>query len=302
MQPVNYIFEDLYTSSRNPNSIHTVNTGLHKYYCKYLFNKLLSVFKFEGLPETWPKNYFQYYLLGLGYIAIFKDDKYGVIPQKCIISDTYTLFYQPKDVIVTNPFIRKQRYTIGKECELIKLQPDYSSPFDIISMYADLMAVALETAGVNLMNSKASFVFFANNKATAESFKQLYDEIGSGKPFTVVDKDLLTEEGGKSWDFFTQDLSSNYITSKILDDLKTIEDQFNTRIGIPNANTQKRERLISSEVEANDIDTQALVNVWLDTLQDGIDRVNKKYNLNLSVQYRYKNYYNENKEVDNEQS
>ena len=69
-------------------------------------------------------------------------------------------------------------------------------------------------------------------------------------------------------------------------------------IGIPNANTQKRERLINSEVKANDIDTQALVRVWLETMREGIDKVNKRYNLNIQVEYNYDSFYNQAGEVD----
>ena len=72
--------------------------------------------------------------------------------------------------------------------------------------------------------------------------------------------------------------------------MKTIEDQFNTKIGIPNSNTQKKERLITSEVESNDVDTSALVNVWLDTMNADLKKINAKYGLNISVRYRYQAY------------
>ena len=172
---------------------------------------------------------------------------------------------------------------------------------DIVCTYADLLSVAMETANINLMNSKASFIFIAENKNTAESFKKLYDELSGGKPFSIVDKNMLNENGEKTWDFFVQNVGQNYITDRILNDMKTIEDQFNTKIGIPNANTQKRERLITSEVMANDIDTKALVNVWLDTMRNDIIKVNKKYGLNIQVNYRYeKNYDIEHAVLDSE--
>lgn len=289
--PHNYQFINLYEGSRNPSAIHTRNTALFGYYVKYLFQKLVSVFRFSGLPETWAENYFKYVLLGYGFVAIFEDEKFGVIPQQCTLSDTHTIFYQPSRVVIANPVLNMKELKIGTDCEIIRLQPDFGSPMDIISTYADLMAVALETASINLLNSKASYIFFAQNKAVAETYKEMYDQISSGKPFTVLDKQLRNEDGSPNWEFFTQNVGQNYITDRILNDLKTIEDQFNTRIGIPNANTQKRERLISSEVEANDVDTTALINVWLDSMREGIKKVNARYGLNLAVEYRYDNYY-----------
>lgn len=290
----NYDFINLYNSSFRPSSIHTRNTGLFNYHGNYLFKKILSVIDFENLPDYWDINYFKYVLFGYGFLTVYKDPTYGVIPQNCTLSDTMTIFYQPKVCIVVNPVIRgERRLEVGKDCEILKLQPDYRSVVDIVSYYADLLSVASETAGVNLLNSKASYVFFAGDKAMAETYKKMYDKISSGEPFAILDKNLQAEEGAKNWDFFTQNVGQNYIVGSVLNDMKTIEDQFNTRVGIPNANTQKRERLISSEVEANDIDTRCLVDIWLDTLGNDLKKINEKYGLSISVKYRYDGFYNE---------
>ena len=69
--------------------------------------------------------------------------------------------------------------------------------------------------------------------------------------------------------------------------MRTIENQFNTFIGIPNSNTQKRERLITSEVESNNVEVFALPNLWLNTMREGIEKVNRMFGLNISVSLRY---------------
>lgn len=288
-----YDFINLYNSSIRPSTIHTKNTGLFNYHGNYLLKKVMSVLDFENLPETWEVNYFKYVLFGYGFLTIFNDPTFGVIPQNCTLSDSFTIFYQPKICIVTNPVMRgTKQLVVGQDCEILKLQPDYRSVIDIVSYYADLLSVASETAGVNLINSKASYIFFAGDKAVAETYKKMYDKISSGEPFAVLDKNLQSEDGSKNWDFFAQNVGQNYIVTSILDNMKTIEDQFNTKIGIPNANTQKRERLISSEVEANDIDTRSLVDVWLDTLRNDLKKINEHFGLNISVRYRYDGYFN----------
>lgn len=295
-----YDFINLYNSSIRPSTIHTKNTGLFNYHGNYLLKKVMSVLDFENLPETWEVNYFKYVLFGYGFLTIFNDPAYGVIPQNCTLSDTYTIFYQPKICIVTNPVMRgTKQLVVGQDCEILKLQPDYRSVIDIVSYYADLLSVASETAGVNLINSKASYIFFAGDKAVAETYKKMYDKISSGEPFAVLDKNLQSEDGSKNWDFFAQNVGQNYIVTSVLDNMKTIEDQFNTRIGIPNANTQKRERLISSEVQANDIDTRCLVDVWLDTLRNDLKKINEHFGLDISVRYRYDGFFNKEEVNDN---
>ena len=295
-----YDFINLYNSSIRPSTIHTKNTGLFNYHGNYLLKKVMSVLDFENLPETWEVNYFKYVLFGYGFLTIFNDPTFGVIPQNCTLSDSFTIFYQPKICIVTNPVMRgTKQLVVGQDCEILKLQPDYRSVIDIVSYYADLLSVASETAGVNLINSKASYIFFAGDKAVAETYKKMYDKISSGEPFAVLDKNLQSEDGSKNWDFFAQNVGQNYIVTSILDNMKTIEDQFNTKIGIPNANTQKRERLISSEVEANDIDTRSLVDVWLDTLRNDLKKINEHFGLNISVRYRYDGFFNKEEVNDN---
>ena len=285
--PVNYEFINQYNAMRSPSTVHCRNTALVEYYTRYLFQKVISVFEFEGLPEEWADNYFKYVLFGSGVIAVIYTDKYGVICQDCGLSG-FDVFYQPTRCIIANPHLPGlKEFKIHENCEIIKLQPDYGSVMDLVTTYADLMALALETTGANLLNSKLSYVFCAENKTAAESFKKLYDRVASGEPMAVIDKNLLMEDGTPAWQIFTQNVGQNYITDRLLNDMKTLEDQFNTVIGVPNANTQKRERMITDEVNANNVDTQCRVNLWLETMNKDIEQVNRMFGTDIKVKYRY---------------
>lgn len=296
--PVNYHIENVYNSARSPSTVHCQNTALVRYYAKYLLEKVISVFEFSGIPEDWPLNYFQYTLFGYGHIAILENDKYGLICQDCHPYG-FDLYYQPSHVTIANPLIvDKNVYKIGEECELIKLQPNYTGVMDIVTTYADLMALCLETAGINLLNSKLSFVFFAENRTMAEGFKKTYDKYASGEPMMVIDKNMRAADGSPTWESFTQNVGQNYIVGNILDDMKKIVDQFNTDIGIPNANTYKRERMITDEVNANNIDTQSKIALWLETMRRDIAKVNSRYGLNIGVRYRFDKEAEEVMEVD----
>lgn len=292
MEPKNYDFINLYNSQRSPSTVHCQNAALVRFFEKYLLQKVISVFKFENIPEYWAENFFQYVLFIWGFVTVFEHEDYGIIPQNCSLYG-YDVFYQPSHVIIANPLIRTERLRIGEDCELIKLQPDYCGIMDIVSTYADLMALSLETAGINLLNSKLSYVFMSENKTSAESFKKLFDQYASGSPAVFADKLLFNEDGSPSWQLFMQNVGQNYIADKVLDDMKKLEDRFNTDVGIPNANTYKKERLITDEVNANNVDTQSKVMLWLDTMSRGIERVNDHYGLDLSVSYRYEPEYRE---------
>lgn len=292
--PKPYEFVNIYNSQYEPSTVHVKNTGLAWYFKKYLLQKLISVFEFKGMPEEWAMNYFTYTLFTLGYIAIVDTDKYGVIPQHCGLGGKLNVMYQPSTVMIANPLIRPFEALIDVDCALIKMQPDFYGAWDIISYYGELLALASETASVNLVNSKLSYVFMAESSAQAESFKKLYDELQSGNPAVFSDKDLFQEDGTPNWMQFNQNLGQNYIVNEIMADMHRIVNMFNTDIGIPNANYEKSERLITDEVNANNVDTMSKVTLWHETINKGLAKANELYGLNLSCNLRFKNEYDGN--------
>lgn len=300
--PFDYQTQNFYNASRSPSTVHVKNTRLRRYFRKYLFQKAISVFKWT-LPEAWDKDYFLYTLYGLGYIAILDTDQYGIICQGGALGG-YNLYYRPSYIIITNPLLRTtitasiDRRTEGqfdqiftnneKECVLVKLQPDYSSIMDLVGFYADQMALAAESLGINLVNVKSGTIFGAENKAQAESYKKMYDNLSEGDPATVVDKKLLDEQGKPTWFPFTQHIKESYVVSDLLSDLRKIEAMFCTEVGIPNANTDKKERMITDEVNANNVETSSRCEMWLEEIRKGLTKANAKYKLNLSVDWRVK--------------
>lgn len=286
--PYTYTEINAYNSATAPSTVHVRNTGLARFFKRYLLQEAISRFEFK-LPETFDYNYFSYVLFVIGHVAVINTDKYGIIPQHCGLGG-FTVQYQPYFVTIGNPLIQpRDKYVIGKDCALIKLQPDYCGLYDIVDYYGDLMALTAETAGVNILNSKLSYVFGATNKAQAESMKKMYDQIASGEPASFIDKSLFDEDGKLTVTMLTQNVGQNFIADKLLDALGAIKNMFLTDIGIENANTDKRERLISDEVNANNAETASKVSLWLETLEKGFDQVRKMYGLNrrqMSVKLR----------------
>lgn len=281
---ITYDYINLYNASRSPSTVHVKNSRLRNYFRKYLFQKAISVFKWN-VPEEWDKDYFLYTLYGMGFIAILNTPRYGVICQQCSPGG-YNLYYRPSYVIVTNPLLGTLTKNIDRDCVLLKLQPDYSSITDIVGYYADQMALASEAMGVNLINTKSGTVFGAESKAQAESFKKMFDNLSEGDPAVVIGKKMLDPEGKPTWFPFTQNVKESYITSDVLSDMRKIEAMFDTEIGIPNANTDKRERLISSEVNANNVETATRCELWMETVKKELNKANEMFGLTLSVDWR----------------
>ena len=292
--PYSYEQVNAYTSPVTPSVVHTKGNALSYYFRKYLFLEAVSMVKWT-LPDTWPQNRLEYLVFGEGGVSVFNTDRYGLVYDHMGLTGI-NVFYNPTHTVVANTFIKGTKYLqIGKQCEIIHLQPDYRGMVDIVAYYGDMMALAAQTIQSNLINSRLAYVFAAGNKAGAESFKRMFDQIMQGNPAVFVDSALLkTYKSGASgqapWMYFATDLKGNFITNELLTALKTIKALFDTEVGIPNTNTSKKERMLTDEVNSNNVETAAKASLWLDSLQRGCERVHKLFGLdksNLWVDWRF---------------
>lgn len=283
--PYMFDYANAIQTSYKPSAVQPQSTATF-FFRRYLLQKAISVFKWN-LPNHWSKDYFLYVLYGWGFAAVVNTDKFGVIPQACGLTG-YDVFYRPTHAVISNPLLEGIiEPRIGTQCVLLKLQPDYGGIMDIVNHYASLMALALESVNMNLINSKLSYVFASKGKSFAQSFKKMYDSINAGNPAVFIDKDLFSDTGDPNWMTFQQKIKENYIVGDLLSDMRKIETMFDTDVGIPNSNTDKRERLITSEVNSNNIETISKCSLWLDSLKEGCNEVNDMFGLDISVDWRF---------------
>lgn len=283
--PFYYDYINTYDSTQQPANMHILNTQTGRFYQRYLLKKALAVFKWT-LPAWWDENYFLYVLYCRGYAAIFNSADFGVIPQECGLKG-YNVFYRPTDVIIANPLLKDVRsLSIGKDAVLMQLQPDYCGVLDLCGHYAEKMALASSAINQNLWHTKISTVFFAGSDAEQQSIKKAYDRMTDGDPMVVVNKNLRDADGNLKFEVFNRDVKQSYVIDQLIADLRKIEAEFDTRIGVPNANTDKKERLITDEVNANNVETHILADMWMDSIQDGIKQIKDMFGVELKCEWR----------------
>lgn len=286
--PYMYDYRNAVVSSVEPSTVHARDTVITWYWRRWLLQKAMSLFTWT-LPDNWDKDYFLYTLYCWGYVAIVKTDKYGVIPQSCTLGGL-NVFYRPTWALISNPLLKGiLRPVIGEQCTLFKLRPDYAGIMDVTNHYAELLAMCTETAATNLYNSQLSYVFTATGKAAAESFKKLYDKIHSGNPAAVIDKSLMDKDGKPAWTAFEQNLRNVFICPELQEFKKDLLKEYLTIVGIPTANTEKKERLIVDEVNSNNVETSVDWERCLEDLQLTCKKTREMFGLReneLSVTWR----------------
>lgn len=275
-------FQDLVHQffARKPKDVDGVANTSNLYYRDWLLKKILSRFEFNGIPSYWDLDYFLETLFLDGKVCI-TDTGVGVIPLKCGTTGI-GVFEQPTQCIIANPVLGNFQRTIDVDCALIKIQYNYSGVGWMINRYSTMLAMCDSGVAVNLMNSKAAFVFKASSKAQAATMQKMYDDITCGKPAVFVG-----ENGAlNSENVYNIPVKQNFVADDIQLLKRKIINEFLTDIGINNTNLDKRERLTDDEVNANNDEVLANIQHWYDNISDGVERANKLYNLNLSVKIR----------------
>lgn len=261
-----------------PRDVDGVANASTWYYTRRLLRQLYGRFKF-GMPEEWPLDYFMSNLFVGGEICI-TDTAAGVIPLRCGHSGI-NMYNEPTECIIANPVLGEMRRTIGENCALVRINPDYSGVMDIINRYAVLLAMCDSSIAVTLMNSKVTFIGMSSSKAQANTMKKMYDKLSMGEPAVFVNGDAVNKEN-----FWFNNAKQNFVGEEVKRLQRMIQNDFLTEIGLNNANTDKRERLLDSEVNANNEEIKCNVQIWLDNIREGFKVARNLYGLDLSVELR----------------
>lgn len=284
--PMNYDSLMLYQGNYIPSTVHTTNNATVAYFERSLFQKSIARFDFT-LPEHWKKEFFTFILWYIGFIAVFNDEKYGFICQPCSFSDMLNIWFDPTEANVHTPLININNMKIGKDCEIIKLNPDWFGCWDIIHYYAEKLALITQSFDMNIENTKLAYFVACNDKADAETMKKMLDMANSGEPnvFYKAKKKVAIDKDMPIFEEYTRDIKNTYIGDELIDAIRSVMNMFNTEVGIPNANTDKKERLITDEVNANNSETLSRATVWLNEISSGMEKCNKLFGSNLSIRF-----------------
>lgn len=279
--PLNYEHINIVQSAYYPSTVKSYNNQAFRFWQRGLFQRACSTLLIK-MPKIWQpnKDLLYYCLFAFGFVGC------GELPDlgKWFNPGTFhgfDFYYRPTHFILTNPYFNGAdglQLEIGKDCEIIKLTPDYLGIWDIISYYAEKLAtidVAINTA---IINSKYAFAAGAKNKAAAAVLKTIFDRINRGDPAVFFDQKLANDgkDEAEPWQFLKiQDVKSNYIVTDLLRDFQTLINDFDTEIGIPTLPYEKKERLVTDEARSKSIDATSRSIVWYDTLTDSFNRANK---------------------------
>lgn len=263
---------------QNPKSVNDMTNNSFFYYQFQLMTKLKSVLTVDGYPSNWNIDNMWDVLLTNGYIPVVKTD----IGTLALEGGFYgqNMYYMPTNVLVNNPVLRTIDEKIGEKGELLYINYEYNKfqgVMSLINRYAVLLANIDCSLNVSLYNSRVAHVFEAETDAQVKSLQKMYDDVSRGNPAVFFKKGMKSINKDNDSGYFLN-VKNTYIGNDLLLTKRSIMNEFLTEIGINNANTDKRERLNTDEVNANNSEVRCTIVRFIDSLNECAKKINENPN------------------------
>lgn len=246
---------------------------------QYTLAKTLSMFDYEGLPETIPEKELERILQENGFAFIYKWDN-DIIAFNGTLSGDVDYYNNPTEITIINNKTRKNKTVPLNEGVLI-LNDDYKlGILPLINKYNSLINENEISIIMANFNNRVQKILSASDDNTKASAKQYLDKVIAGELAIIGESPFL------------QDLKvqgSSVSNAQSFSDMIELNQYFKAsllnELGIQANTNNKKERLINAEVEQNKELLYPLVNNMYNNRIEAIKALNDKYGLNVSVEY-----------------
>ena len=242
-----------------------------------LLSKTLSMFRYEGLPDSIPQRELERQLQTKGYAFIteFKGKLYSFTDGLGGEPDPYG---NPTKITIANPALKyNATLDLEKDGVLIRGDSMMNGLRYLLEKYVTMMNENEVTMMVNSFNARMPALISAGDDKTRESAEQFLQRIVSGEMGVIAENRLFdgikvhsnSNSGGGS---FTQLIEyQQYLKATLYNEL-----------GLEMNNNMKRERLTQDEVNMTDI-IYPFIDNMLTNREMGIEQVNKKYGKEITI-------------------
>lgn len=249
-------------------------------YFRRLCELSMSMFKWEGLPESVDVRYLEMELFLTGQALFFKDDVMGYLALGCLANGSFDVYGEPK---VRRAYSRYSGYNSDSftDKDSVIIWNNYMrvpSAQDVM-YYAQRLWDLDSTIDINAKAQKTPVLIQCDEKQRL-SLLNVYKEYDGNSPVLFGDKNLDIKGFG------VLKTDAPFVADKVYELKNQIWNEALTYLGISNVSYQKRERLITDEVTRSQGGTVASRYSRLAMREQACDRINELFGLDVSVKYR----------------
>ena len=237
-----------------------------------------SLFTWEGLDEVagfGASRFLEMSLYENGRACFVKDKDLGYLALKVNPSDKLNVYNLPEKVLAWSIGYSKNYkfddvvYIMNNLLEL----PTSTT----INLFAYRLYETERTIDTNLIAQKTPVLIEGDTK-TILTLKNTYMSFAGNTPFIFGNKDYNINQKLNALK-----TDAPYLIDKLELHKHEIWNEALTFLGIDNANTDKKERLITDEVESNNELINYYLNCFYKTRKQACDMINEKYGLNIKI-------------------
>lgn len=257
------------------------NKDLHlKNLNSYMLIRTLQMFDYTGLPDTIPERELEKILQlnGFGYLTEHQNNLY--LLQGTLGGETNE-YLQPTTFTTTNTALKLTKtYDLDSDSGILFINDDLRLGIEpLLSRYNTLMMENELTLLTTNYNSRIQSLISAGDDVTRESAELYLQKIIDGELGVIGENRLF--EGIKVQSSQT---AQSYIITHLIEYQQYLKASLFNELGIQSNYNMKRERLTSNETEMNDENLYPLIHNMLEVRQEQVQRMNEKYDLNVTVE------------------
>ena len=244
-----------------------------------MFNKTLTMFEWNNLPDTLPQVELEKLLQINGY-AIIAECNGNLYAFNGGFSgqDAYK---RPTTAIINNPALNfNEQLEIGKQCVVIKNDDMQQGLNKIFEKYGQLAIENMITMLMNDYNLRMPFTISSQDDSTTESARAFLQKIIDGSLGVIGENKLF-----QSLNVTPTNNNHGSTFADLYGYQQYILAELNNTIGLATNNNMKRERLTTNEIEVNKNASYPLVDNMLRNRQDAVAKINELFDADISVEF-----------------
>lgn len=265
----------------------------YRWYFKHLLTKLNELFIIKNTPEKFNTDFFLNSLFLDGYIGVadFNGNLYCVRGNPGGAPNEY---YEPTIFTVANPILGSKQFTINKGKEdnmvvvwLTKADKEFigfglgngGGLLPLIHQTATLLADNIVSINCAQINSRVQAMVAAGNPEQVISAEATMKRLYEGEPYAVMEQDLIDQIKVNP---LTTSVSTNSL-QQLIETQQFLISQFYQNLGIKANAINKKERLITDEINAQDDFLNVSYNVMFNSIAEGIEAINEMFGTSIEI-------------------
>lgn len=263
----------------------------YDFYFKFLLSKCHELFIIEGLPDTVDKTYLLNALFLCGQVAFVKinGNMYCVSGSEGGSPNEY---YRPTIYTVANPVLGSKQFKINSDDSnaslvyLTSVDRDYNflqfgsgGIYQLINQTATLMADNIVSINVAQINSRVQAMVTADTPALRKSGEIAMQRLYDGHPYTILEQNMMDKI---SVNPINTASNSNSI-QQLVELQQFLIAEFYKNLGIRSNAINKRERMITDEINVQDNYVNISYNTMYESIKNGFEEVNRMFGTAITI-------------------